>query len=264
MGGSWLVGLGSLLVLGASTGEVLPSAGEAAGATAPGTAAAPPAATPPDLDQPAPKPTWSCREQPPQPFLIRRNYTPRRGMSDAELRACRQRHQDAIRYRSKTYGYFKGFGSPTDNPRTPWQQSTVTTFFGLKVRLHEKVVPALRCVEEELRRTCPATPYQPRQLDGIRPKNSFRGGEVSNHAYGIALDIDRDRNPCCGCGGNLRNHPSCKKPAASIRERTALPDCWIEVFARFGFHWLGDDPLQDTMHFEFLGDPAQVLGPAVP
>ncbi|QUS47068.1 hypothetical protein F1331_25700 [Salmonella enterica subsp. enterica serovar Dessau] len=29
-----------------------------------------------------------------------------------------------------------------------------------------------------------------------------------------------------------------------------------------GFYWLGHDVLQDTMHFEFLGDPDKVIEPA--
>ena len=27
----------------------------------------------------------------------------------------------------------------------------------------------------------------------------------------------------------------------------------------YGFYWLGHDALEDTMHFEFLGDPEQIL-----
>jgi len=37
-----------------------------------------------------------------------------------------------------------------------------------------------------------------------------------------------------------------------------MPYCWVEVFESYGFYWLGRDKLQDTMHFEFLGDPAIV------
>ena len=42
------------------------------------------------------------------------------------------------------------------------------------------------------------------------------------------------------------------------QERAALPACWIKSFERFGFHWLGRDALEDTMHFEFLGDPERI------
>jgi hypothetical protein len=33
----------------------------------------------------------------------------------------------------------------------------------------------------------------------------------------------------------------------------------VQAFERFGFYWLGHDALQDTMHFEFLGDPDRIL-----
>ena len=37
-----------------------------------------------------------------------------------------------------------------------------------------------------------------------------------------------------------------------------MPACWVKAFERFGFYWLGRDELEDTMHFEFLGDPAKI------
>jgi len=127
------------------------------------------------------------------------------------------------------------------------------------VRVHRRIVPALRCVEAELLRACAGRPYRPRRLEGIRPQNSYRSHEVSNHVYGIAIDVDPELNPCCGCGGKLREHPGCRKKATAPEERMAMPRCWVDVFERFGFHWLGRDALQDTMHFEFLGDPARIL-----
>lgn len=38
-----------------------------------------------------------------------------------------------------------------------------------------------------------------------------------------------------------------------------MPRCWVSAFERFGFYWLGRDALEDTMHFEFLGDPDRIL-----
>ena len=42
----------------------------------------------------------------------------------------------------------------------------------------------------------------------------------------------------------------------------AMPKSWVAIFERFGFYWLGHDVLQDTMHFEFLGDPGKIAEPA--
>jgi hypothetical protein len=96
----------------------------------------------------------------------------------------------------------------------------------------------------------------PRAIGGFRQANTYRGGEISNHMFGIAIDIDPDRNPCCGCVSPWPNHPACKASSETVFERTALPRCWIDSFERYGFYWLGRDPdLRDTMHFEFLGDP---------
>jgi hypothetical protein len=44
-----------------------------------------------------------------------------------------------------------------------------------------------------------------------------------------------------------------------VWEKTSLPRCWVEAFERYGFYWLGRDQLEDTMHFEFLGDPDRIL-----
>jgi hypothetical protein len=33
----------------------------------------------------------------------------------------------------------------------------------------------------------------------------------------------------------------------------------VNAFTKFGFYWLGEDPMQDTMHFEFLGDPDTIV-----
>ena len=79
-----------------------------------------------------------------------------------------------------------------------------------------------------------------------RVGNTYRGGEVSNHLFGIAIDIDPDKNPCCGCVDPWPTHPLCKLVGASIWEKTALPKCWVQAFERYGFYWLGRDVLQDT------------------
>jgi len=78
--------------------------------------------------------------------------------------------------------------------------------------------------------------------------------------YGIAIDVDPKSNPCCGCVPPWNDHPLCRKKVDSEFERMTMPRCWVEVFERFGFYWLGrDERLRDTMHFEFLGDPEHIL-----
>ena len=189
----------------------------------------------------------ACNEQPPQDFLIRGNFLKEKGGN-----------QRAIQYRTDTYGFYKGFGRPAPGAESPSHYVVQTTFMGLPVRMHEKVVPALKCVEEDIRRTCSDHPYTARALAGIRFRNTYRGGEVTNHIYGTAIDIDPDINTCCGCVPPWNDAPRCKRPAKTEYDRMVMPECWVHAFERYGFYWLGHDVLRDTMHFEFLGDPERI------
>jgi hypothetical protein len=200
-----------------------------------------------------------CREQRPQEFLLRRGYIIDPKASAAERRRRRAARRRAEEYRTRQYGYFPGFGRRQDNPRPPRAFARRTTFMGLVVVMHRKVVPALACVEQALRRDCTHVPYQPERISGLREHNTYKDYEVSNHVYGIALDIDSDKNPCCGCVGKWREAKACRKQVDSPYDRMAMPRCWVEVFERYGFHWLGHDELEDTMHFEFLGDPDRIF-----
>ena len=191
----------------------------------------------------------ACNEQTPQDFLVRSNF----------LKAGEEGMKRAIQYRTDTYGYFKGFGrAPADAP-APSSFVVSTTFMGLPVKMHRKVVPALKCVEEEITRACASHPYTAQALAGIRFRNTYRGGEVTNHIYGIAIDIDPGRNSCCGCVPPWNDVPACKRPSKTEYDRMAMPECWVHAFERYGFYWLGHDRLRDTMHFEFLGDPEKIL-----
>ena len=195
----------------------------------------------------------ACNEQPPQDFLIRGNF-----LKDPHG------NQRAIQYRTDHYGYFKGFGRPGPDAKPPSASIVDTTFFGLRIKMNRKVAPALACVEEEIRRSCADHPYVPHALAGIRYRNTYRGGEVTNHAYGIAIDVDPDINTCCGCVPPWNDAPACKRPSKSEYGHMAMPECWVHAFERYGFYWLGHDVLKDTMHFEFLGDPDRIVrgGPA--
>lgn len=210
-------------------------------------AAAPPASIP------------RCNEQQPDPRLVRGNWVVKASMSREEQRRRRQLAQEAIRIRTERYGYFPGFGRPEWNPHPPMHYARTVTLWGLRTRLHERILPAVRCAEAAIAERCQAHPYQPVRLSGIRDRNTYHNGEVSNHVYGIALDIDPHRNSCCGCVAPWPDHPLCRLRTDDIFQRMAMPECWVRQFQRFGFYWLGDDELRDTMHFEFLADPDRIL-----
>ena len=203
----------------------------------------------------------NCTPQPAQEFLVEAHL---RAKNLSSARAQRQwwaTLQRSIRYRTEQYGYYKGFGSMAWNSRSLQSQMHVAKFFGLPVVLHERVIPALRCVELALERDCGDTPYRPRSLAGVRQTNTYFGGDVTNHVYGIALDIDPSVNPCCNCVEPWRSNPRCLGKKTDF-ERMAMPRCWVTTFEQYGFYWLGHDELKDTMHFEFLGDPARISSSA--
>jgi hypothetical protein len=227
----------------------------ATGPTAPATvlAAVPPAA--------ARATEQYCREQPAQEFLLRDGQIAKIGAPLAERRAIEAARKRSIDYRTRHYGRFPGVGNRADNPHPPRFYAKLTKFMGLPVVLNQRILPALACVEAALLRECREHPYQPKAVGGIRLDNTFVDYEVSNHVYGIAIDIDPDLNPCCNCVGKWRERDACKKTVSSPFERMAMPKCWVDVFERYGFHWLGHDELEDTMHFEFLGDPELIRAP---
>jgi hypothetical protein len=213
----------------------------------------------PSVAAPAPARASRCSEQRPHDFLIRGNYTYAAGLSP-DARADRKKlHHRAIEYRTREYGHVEGFGDESWNRLEPKDYAKTGTFLGKRVKLNVRVLSALSCVEEDIVAECGATPYEPRMLDGLRTKNTFHDNEVSNHLYGIAIDIDPEKNSCCGCVTPGAHWSKCDVPGLTAYERTALPRCWIDAFERYGFYWLGHDAaLEDTMHFEFLGDPDRI------
>lgn len=191
-----------------------------------------------------------CRPQKPQRFLMRSAYV-KRGM------LLPKEHDRAVKYRVKEYGSISGIGATESNPERVVDHVEQTTFFGLPITMHEKVVPALGCVERRLRAKCkaPKDRYEPKSIGGLRTVNTIRQGELSNHLFGIAIDLDPNDNPCCHCVTKWQSNPRCAKVVKSPFERAELTKCWVDAFAYYGFYWLGFDSLEDTMHFEFLGDP---------
>lgn len=198
-----------------------------------------------------PAPVRACRTQAPQKFLERRSYL-HKGVLDLKKQA------KAVRYLAERYGRVDSEATMRWNKQPALAQAKTVRFMGLPLSVHARIAPALACVEKRILDTCTRkSRYTPRAVGGFRSANSYRGVEVSNHLFGIAIDVDPDRNPCCGCVDPWPSNPVCKNQG-SVYKRTALPKCWINAFERFGFDWLGHDTLEDTMHFEFLGDPARI------
>ena len=77
--------------------------------------------------------TSACNEQAPQDFLIRGNFLKEK---DGNARA--------IQWRTDHYGWFPGFGRPGPDALPPSASVVDTTFMGLPVKMHRKVVPGAR------------------------------------------------------------------------------------------------------------------------
>lgn len=199
--------------------------------------------------------TKGCRFQEPQSFLIRKNFMRGKMIDGAKA-------NKALRYRVQRYGHLVGGPFEELNPEAAFSQVKSVRFMGLPLAVHKKVAPALACVERRIKKDCKKSSqrYKPVAIGGFRQENSYRGLEVSNHLFGIAIDIDPERNPCCGCVAPWPDHKACQGDVKSVFHRTELPRCWIDTFERYGFYWLGRDPeLRDTMHFEFLGNPERIV-----
>lgn len=241
---------------GVATPSAAPSLSPSPSPSASGTAPSPHASSRVTITTPDGK-TVHCREQAAQSFLIRGNWFPKSKDADV-IKAGRKMLEDSIKYRTEKYGYFEGFGNPKANAHPPKFYAKSTNFMGMPLQVHEKIIPALKCVEAALKAGPAGDEYKPHAAGGIRFKNTYRGVEVSNHVYGIAIDIEPDKNSCCGCVAPWPDHPLCKAKNKTVWERMAMPKSWVEIFERYGFYWLGHDVLQDTMHFEFLGDPDKI------
>ncbi len=213
----------------------------------------------PDDAPERPENETACNYQDPQDFMIRENFLANWKQPRDEQQRRRKLQREAVRYRTEQYGYFEGFGNPRWNKHAPTHYAKRVQFMDLPIRVNEKIIPALECVEAQLRAECTEPVYTPRRLSGIRTKNTYHNGQASNHIYGIAVDVDPLLNTCCMCVAQWGDHPLCQNEVESIYERMEMPPCWVHVFERFGFYWLGRDSLQDTMHFEFLGDPNHIL-----
>jgi hypothetical protein len=194
---------------------------------------------------------YGARVQKPQAFLERRNF-----MHGGQLDL--RKHGVAMRYLVERYGNVDDDATTRWNPQSSHASARTVHFMGMPLSVHARIAPALAAVEKRIAKTCTGgSRYTAKAVGGFRSQNTYRGVEISNHLLGIAIDIDPDRNPCCACVDPWPSNPICKN-AGTVYQRTALPKCWINAFERFGFDWLGHDKLEDTMHFEFLGDPDKI------
>jgi Lysozyme like domain/D-alanyl-D-alanine carboxypeptidase len=142
----------------------------------------------------------------------------------------------------------RGWGSlktgTNTNPGFYSTNITVLRVAGLSLPVHKEVAPLIKGAIEE----CVRLGYS--FTGGIKDDWGYsdrdihnRPGVKSNHAWGLAVDLDATKN---GLGST----------------KTSFPKFVITTFARYGFAWGGDyKRRKDPMHFEFTGslDQARAL-----
>src|SRR5690606_36283426 len=136
-------------------------------------------------------------------------------------------------------------------------------FMGKHVMLNKQVIPSMKCVEKRIKENC-SDNYKPANISSWRTRNTIQGEEISDHLFGIALDIDPAINVCCQCVKEWAKSKRCFGDGVVINDdgtktgKYDLPKCWIDSFKAEGWFWYGDDTtLRDTMHFSFIGKPNQ-------
>jgi len=156
------------------------------------------------------------------------------------------RHGDAVlpQVRVKErFGEFAYEVPPTggrDFAQDPeWQSENLATrdmpVLG-QMRCHRAVVDAIEGALAEVEDANLASLLDPEGFVGCwNPRLVVPGGEVSHHAWGMALDVNYDDNPT---------------GLESIQDPRL-----VEIFARWGFTWGGEWLVRDPAHFEFVRPP---------
>jgi hypothetical protein len=105
------------------------------------------------------------------------------------------------------------------------------------VRCHRAMVPHLRAALTELRRRGLARLVNPGDYAGCwAPRRIQPRGQLSLHAWGLAVDLNASRNP--------------------FRGRSHQDPRLVRIMERHGFTWGGRWPTRpDPMHFEYRGGP---------
>ncbi|CAN5863590.1 hypothetical protein BH23ACT5_BH23ACT5_02130 [soil metagenome] len=115
---------------------------------------------------------------------------------------------------------------------------------GARVRVHRRLLPALREVEQNLAEAAAqGRDYRIRSAAtyGYSPRTSIAHSGISYHGLGAAIDINTDRNPYRRDGVLVTD-----MPAWFVEAWESAGFCW-------GGNWLG---VKDAMHFSWAGPAA--------
>lgn len=116
-------------------------------------------------------------------------------------------------------------------------------FMGGSVQIHRQFAASLQRIDERWR----AMPnrYSVKTIGGYDCRKIANSTRYSNHAYGIAVDINADQNPHCKVGDT--RWPACKGQNILV---TDMPASFRQLFLSEGWGWGGNwTSSKDAMHF---------------
>ncbi|MFN3188495.1 MAG: M15 family metallopeptidase [Candidatus Paceibacteria bacterium] len=137
---------------------------------------------------------------------------------------------------------------------TPCNSADLTTipFMGHRITIHKNLVPSLRRVEQRWQSLGGQNYYQVRSVGGYSCRQSASGsGRYSNHAYGLALDINPAQNPY---------HQG--RTAPPVTDMNLQNPHFYTLFKNEGWGWGGDwRNSKDAMHFsKATGEGGNMVG----
>ncbi|MEU4238207.1 M15 family metallopeptidase [Actinoplanes sp. NPDC026619] len=133
----------------------------------------------------------------------------------------------------------KGWGNgwPEDRSRDMVRIKADTT--GTKVNVHKRIAALADILLDETEKR--GYRLNPKTCGGYVNRPIKNTKKPSNHSWGLALDLNWDKNPESRDGKNHTNLPA-----------------WVaQLWGRYGFAWGGNyhGHHKDPMHFEFMGSP---------
>ncbi len=110
-------------------------------------------------------------------------------------------------------------------------------FLGQSVQIHRQFAPSLQRIDAQWRSRGGNSFYRVTSVGGYNCRNIAGTNRRSNHAYGLAVDINPAQNPHTFPGS--RNYG-----------QTNMPPAFVQLFTREGWGWGGNwNSSKDTMHF---------------
>ena len=115
----------------------------------------------------------------------------------------------------------------------------------VKLPVRKEIAPIIQYLVEETQRL--GYGLRAGECWGYACRKIRNGNSWSNHAWGLAVDLNAPANP-------MKKVP----PDAPRHTWTDMPEWLPALWKQYGFGWGGDyKTTKDAMHYEFLGTPTQ-------